>query len=145
MKPFSENSSFITSLFKEIIMKRLSNFASALTISYVSITSTFAVFYSEIFVYDDPLNAKGLHLCLKGEGWEAHDVNVDDIPFHQQIYGNKNIMNKYADGQVRTNESVQKRILDSIHNRFGQGHPHGMATVFNNRKEPFMSVAGGFG
>lgn len=50
----------------------------------------------------------------------------------------------FGDGQVRSAESVASRVKNSIEERFGNGSPHGLLTVLDQLKQPFMyMVAGG--
>lgn len=118
-----------------------------ITISFGSFfaQSSQAVFQSDIFTYDDVKNAKGLHVTLKGNNWQATDVKEQDIAFHQQLFSNPQVMAGFADGQTRTPNSTKQRVSGIWLPRFQNGQPHGGMTVSNleDKKNFGHIVAGG--
>jgi len=107
-------------------------------------SASHAGFHSEIFTYEDPHNAKNLHVSLAGTHWKARDVQETDIPFYQDLFSNQVVMEKYGDGQgykpSRTEDFLRNRYIP----RFQAGHPHGFLTVFDvASQEPFGYVVAG--
>jgi hypothetical protein len=74
-------------------------------------TATSEQFHSDIFTYDDPGRAKGLHVFLKGDNWSAQEIKYEDTDFHINLFGDPEVMKGFADGQVRTAESVRGRVF----------------------------------
>jgi hypothetical protein len=122
---------------------------SILTTICLSAGAYGSTFESHIFSYE----AKGvnsstlprLHVNLQHERWMAEDIKEQHIPFHQALFGNAEVVKGFADGQTRDPEAVKSRCLNSINDRFGKGHPHGLLVVNNKENsKPFMhAVAGG--
>jgi RimJ/RimL family protein N-acetyltransferase len=105
-----------------------------------------AMFESDIFTYDDKENAKGLHVSLKGNKWQAKEVTEQDISFHQQLFSNPQVMAGFADGQIRTPESTEQRLRNMWIPRFQNGRPHGGLTVSDpETQENFGHVVAGGG
>ena len=104
-----------------------------------------STFSSKIFTYEDPVNAQKLHVTLKGDNWSAEDVKPEHIKFHIDLFGNATVMAGFADGQTRPADAVEKRINDSITNRFGSGSPHGLLVVQDDNKRAFMHIVAGGG
>jgi GNAT superfamily N-acetyltransferase len=102
-------------------------------------------FRSNIFTYDDPLNAQNLHVSLKGDNWRAEDIKLTHLDFHISLFGNPTVMAGFADGQVRDAESVTNRVKNSVEERFVKGQPHGLLTVFDHSEQPFMHIVAGGG
>jgi len=123
------------------MIKKMYLIASVLLINAANASQ----FTSEIFSYDDYANAKGLHVTLKGDNWRAEDIKPDHLQFHINLFGNSTVMAGFADGQVRSAESVTARVKNSIEERFGKGSPHGLLTVLDEEKQPFMHVVAGSG
>jgi len=119
----------------------LSIFAFSITAGNASESS----FKSNIFTYGDPLNARNLHVSLKGDNWHAEDIKIDHLDFHISLFGNSTVMAGFADGQVRTPESVTTRVKNSVEDRFGKGSPHGLLTVLDHLERPFMHIVAGGG
>ncbi|AIL12652.1 hypothetical protein IM40_02530 [Candidatus Paracaedimonas acanthamoebae] len=108
-------------------------------------TANASQFTSEIFSYDDYVNAKGLHVTLNEDNWYAEDIKPDHLQLHINLFGNSTVMAGFADGQIRSAESVIARVKNSIEERFGKGSPHGLLTVLDEEKQPFMHVVAGGG
>lgn len=75
-----------------------------------------------------------LHTKLKGQtskgyAWSARDVGLDDIPFHQTLYGNPKIMANFGDGLPRIPESIQASFTNTWIPRYAKGH--GGITIFD--------------
>lgn len=104
-----------------------------------------STFSSNIFTYEDPVNAQRLHVSLTGDNWRAEDAKSEHIKFHVDLFGNPTVMTGFADGQPRPSDAVESRINDSITNRFGKGKPHGLLVVLDDTKQPFMHVVAGGG
>lgn len=90
-----------------------------------------AVFHSEIFTYEDPHNAKNLHVSLAGTYWKARDVQETDIPFYQDLFQDPVVMAKYGNGRVYTPAETEESLRTRSIPRFQNGHPHGALTVFD--------------
>lgn len=133
-------------MFKNIsTLKNFLRVISCIVFSSIPLFASDSNFKSNIFTFDDDKEAKGLQVSLKGDTWTAQNIQWKDLEFHQSIFSDPNVMKNFADGQVRTLESVQNRFKDSIERRFAQGHPHGLLTVKDNETSyPLMhAVAGG--
>jgi hypothetical protein len=102
-------------------------------------------FESDIFSYEDPLKAQRLHVSLKGDNWRAEDIKLDHTLFHIELFGNPTVMVGFADGQIRSAESVTTRVKNSVEERFGKGSPHGLLTVVDQLNKPFMHIVAGGG
>jgi hypothetical protein len=103
-------------------------------------------FNSEIFEYENPGQATGLHVRLLGEGWQGKDIKASHIKFHQDLFGNPFVIQGFADGQIREAEGVKSRCLMSINDRFAKGFPHGLLTISDTETgTPFMHIIGGGG
>jgi hypothetical protein len=79
-------------------------------------------------------------------------VELTDTVFHQvKIFGDPRVMKLFGDGKIRTKEDVGKRIVNSVAERFGKGHPNGLLTVVcddsedvaEHKKIGFSIVGGG--
>jgi RimJ/RimL family protein N-acetyltransferase len=123
---------------------------STLILAKVLTPCSYGEFTSEIFKYDDVKNAKDLHVSLKGKTskgaeWEAREVKKEDIPFYQELFSNKDVMEYFGERQTRSPESTQKRVEESWIPRFQKGHPHGALTIINpeNQKQIGFFIAGG--
>ena len=105
-----------------------------LTCVFIS-TALSGTFSSEVFQYDDTTHAKGLHYTLKGqnkfgEPWEAHEVKELDIPFHQALFSDPEVMKLFANGQLRSPSSTEDRLRNQWMYRSQVGQPHSGMTVF---------------
>lgn len=111
----------------------------------VFLPATQAMFESEIFTYDDKKNAKGLHVFLEGRNWQAKEVIEEDIPFHQKLFSDPEVMAGFADGQVRIPTATAQRLQNMWIPRFQNGRPHGGLTVFTLQDQEKIGhvVAGG--
>jgi len=112
-----------------------------------------STFISKIFAYD-PINPLQLHVSFQDQhkDWIAEDVKLTDVAFQQKIFADPVIMSSFGDGTIRSPESVETRVKNSIEVRFGKGSPHGLLTVFEvtpgdeaTERVPFMSLIGGGG
>jgi RimJ/RimL family protein N-acetyltransferase len=102
--------------------------------------------FSDIFCFEDALNAKGLHVDLLGDDFQVEDIKNSHIPFYQDIFANEKVMKKFGDGQVRDRQKTKERCESSINDRFAQGHPHGFLTVIDPSTHlPFMNIIAGGG
>jgi len=113
--------------------------------SITAINASAPKFTSSIFSHKDPVTAQNLRVSLKGDNWTAEDIKTEHTDFHIALFGNPTVMAGFADGQVRDADSVRKRVKDSIEERFGKGKPHGLLTVCDDQKKPFMHVVAGGG
>jgi hypothetical protein len=119
---------------------------SAFTLINCNISAYSSQFTSDIFTYDNPTLATGLHACLQGDGWQGEDIKESHIKFHQDLFGNPFVMQGFADGQIREAEGVKSRCLMSINDRFAKGFPHGLLTLSDPETgTPFMHIIGGGG
>ncbi|WP_010300779.1 GNAT family N-acetyltransferase [Candidatus Odyssella thessalonicensis] len=106
-------------------------------------------FASAIFSFDNQAEATGLHVKLSGSfnsgSWIVREINSEDIPFHQELFDNETVMKGFADGQRRDVNLTKSRCEDSINNRFGKGHPHGLMMVLVNGEQRAMHMVAGGG
>src|SRR3546814_6664180 len=102
---------------------------SLLTFLSFSNPSYSSQFKSDIFKFDDPDQATGLHVSFSGDDWQAEDIKEEHIEFHQALFGNEVVMQGFADGQTRDAKRVEDRCLSSINDRFAKGHQIGRAHV----------------
>lgn len=128
----------MAAVFKKIVLGVLICFMSQANASQ-------SQFKSDIFSYEDPLNAQRLHVSLKGNNWSAEDIKLGHTVFHIELFGNPTVMAGFADGQIRSAESVTTRVKNSVEERFGKGSPHGLLTVVNQLNKPFMHIVAGGG
>ncbi len=105
---------------------------------------SYSKFESKIFTYDDPENAKGLHVVLEGktkEGqkWAAREVIAEDIPLYQELFADEKLMKYFRSGKPRSKESTKSRLEESWIPRFKNGTPRGALTLYNpeNKEEKF--------
>lgn len=84
---------------------------------------------SDIFWYEDNIEAKKLHVSLIGSWWQAEDVKWDHLAFHQSLFSNPKLMTYYAEGKAYSPQSVSLRFQNSIEEIFAQGYPTGMLTI----------------
>lgn len=106
-------------------------------------------FASEIFSFNNQAEATGLHVKLSGKfntgSWTAREIHSEDISFHQELFDNETVMRGFADGQRRDVNLTKSRCEDSINNRFGKGHPHGLMMVLGNGEQRAMHMVAGGG
>ena len=97
-------------------------------------------FHSDIFSFDDPTNAKGLHVFLPGGAWNIREIQEKDTDFHVALFTNPLAMQQFGNGRVRPIEAVKARIKNSIEDRFQKGHPNGMIVAITQEGQPFMHL-----
>ena len=88
--------------------------------------------------WDDRELGTGLHVCATGKDkenktWEAHEIQVKDAPFYQNLFHNNQVMRNIGDGNILPLELITEHVT-TWSNRFIEGIPRGQITIEQNEE-----------
>jgi RimJ/RimL family protein N-acetyltransferase len=90
-----------------------------------------------------PADDADVNYAMTEREFSIRSVMHKDKHFYYKLFGNSDVMKYYGNGKTRDSEDVEKRIDDSILNRFQQGKPNGLLTICNAKGDPIgFSVVG---
>ncbi len=102
-------------------------------------------FKSDIFTYEDPINARNLHVSMHGDNWSAEDAKSHHLQFYQDLFGNPTVMAKFGSGKPMGSDRVASFFNSHGLEPFDKGNPDGLLLISDHLEQPFMHILAGRG
>lgn len=100
---------------------------------------------SKFFSVEEKGDKKYLHTEMVEGGFEARNIQADDLGFYNQLFSNEQVVSLYGDGKTKDAAWVKGRF-DTWDKRFLETQPHGGMTVLDSEtKKPIGFVVAGGG
>lgn len=94
--------------------------------------------YGEVNFFKSENNGLTVTIDTKRLHIRSVEASEEDINNYGQLFGDQDVMGKYATGETKTKEAIAVRIKDSWAKRWAQNDPYSGLAVFKNNSNEFI-------